>query len=227
MNRPHIYPVIHLGSFDIEHTLEQVKLAQACGADGVFLISHTGQDRQVVHRANVVKTHFAPNFKVGINLLSTGNQEAFVWAVDCQADMLWVDAPGVTSNGISDHGRQLKQTTGLKPSIEVFASVAFKYQPIDLDPPRAAQLALEMGFTPTTSGTGTGSAPTVEKIQSMSAATGGKLAVASGMTPDNVALYAPYLKDILVSTGISKNEHELDAARLRQFVNNARVARND
>ena len=84
--------------------------------------------------------------------------------------------------------------------------------------------ALAAGFIPTTSGSGTGSAPDLEKIVAMSRATGGVLAIASGMTPWNVAQYAPYLSHILVATGIALDEHRIDADKLCLLIANARVA---
>ena len=220
---PNIYPVIHLRQSPLEHTLNEVAIAQRAGARGVFLISHTGDDDLVVQRADSVKRAVS-GFKVGINLLSTDNITALRLAIECNADMLWIDAPGVTSQGITPEARIFADAALYKPSLEIFASVAFKYQPVDNDPPAAAKKALAMGFKPTTSGVGTGSAPTVEKIASMSAVVKGKLAVASGMTPDNVAAFAPYLSDILVATGVGKNEYEIDEMQLSQLVQNSQAA---
>lgn len=220
---PNIYPVIHLRQSPLEHTLNEVAIAQRAGAQGVFLISHTGEDDFVVQRADSVKRAVA-GFKVGINLLSTDNITALRLAIDCNADMLWVDAPGLTSQEITPEARIFADAALYKPSLVVFGSVAFKYQAVDTNPPLAAQNALALGFRPTTSGTGTGSAPTVEKIAAMSTAVKGKLAVASGMTPENVGLFAPYLSDILVATGVGKNEYEIDEGKLTQLVQNATAA---
>jgi len=72
------------------------------------------------------------------------------------------------------------------------------------------------GFIPTTSGSATGKAPQLAKIISMSQH--GVLAVASGMTPDNVSDYAPYLSHILVSTGISLDEYRIDPDKLKRLI---------
>lgn len=104
------------------------------------------------------------------------------------------------------------------PAISVFGSVAFKYQPDEPNPAEAARQALAVGMIPTTSGAATGLAPEIAKIKGMSAAASGRLAVASGMTPDNVAEYAPHLSHILVATGVARDEHTLDPLLLRRFV---------
>lgn len=48
------------------------------------------------------------------------------------------------------------------------------------------------------------------------------LAIASGITPDNIKRYLPYADCYLVATGISKSFTELDEARLRALVGRVR-----
>ena len=49
-------------------------------------------------------------------------------------------------------------------------------------------------------------------------ATSGLLAVASGMTPDNISEFKPYLSHVLVSTGISKDEYHFDEEKINAFI---------
>ena len=57
------------------------------------------------------------------------------------------------------------------------------------------------------------------KIQRMSeAADGHPLAIASGVTPDNVNDYLPYINAFLVSTGISKDFHNLDLEKTKELM---------
>jgi predicted TIM-barrel enzyme len=141
---------------------------------------------------------------------------------DLNLDYLWGDNCGVSSKGLTTRGEELSAWAKRHPNQRVFASVAFKYQPAEPDPAEAARQALAAGFIPTTSGSATGSPPTLEKIRSMSEAAGGKLAIGSGMTVENVREYIPYVSHILVSTGISQDEHRWDQARMRAFVNEVR-----
>ena len=68
--------------------------------------------------------------------------------------------------------------------------------------------------------TSTGHAPDPQKIFAMGE--GGALAIASGMTPENVATYAPALTHILVATGVSRTEHHIDPAKLSALIGQLR-----
>lgn len=214
-----VLPVVHY--LNRELALEQVELARFCGANGVFLISHHSNDAELVQVAAEAK-QLHPELPIGINLLSDGALSACRHAAAIGLDMVWADDMGVDSRGVRDLGRALSDFGRENPSIQLFASVAFKYQPLEIDPPVAAWNAQQLGFTPTTSGSGTGSAPSVEKIIAMSAATGGQLAIASGMTPENVAQFAPHLSHILVATGVGLDEYRIDPQLLNRLIWNAR-----
>jgi predicted TIM-barrel enzyme len=76
----------------------------------------------------------------------------------------------------------------------------------------------------TTSGPGTGAEAGLVKIQRMKQAIGGfPLAIASGITPENVAQYLPFADCFLVDTGISKTFTEIDPSRLQDLVNRVRA----
>lgn len=223
-----VYPVVH--HLDAATTLAQVELARACGASGVFLISHEGHDDHLVAVASAAKAamrqmdkalcvgNVASNWPVGINLLSRPALAAFDAAVEAGLDMAWVDKPGCTSAGLTPAGAVLAEKLFKHSHLSFFASVAFKYQALEVDPIEAARVARVAGFIPTTSGPATGIAPDVEKIRAMSGDGAFPLATASGMTPDNVAGHLPYLTHILVSTGIALDEHRIDEAKLRLFI---------
>lgn len=232
---PRILPVIHLvmsNNVDdlIKHGLRESNIAFECGADGVFLISHFGQDRDVLTVANVLKERF-PDKLIGVNLL----QHSLTKAVSlCQErvpalDLLWHDSPGVRSDGVSNEAKAISARQE-SFSFSIYGSVAFKYQPHDPLPGEAALLASELGFLPTTSGAGTGSAPSVEKIAMMQNALRAEkhtlqpFAVASGMTPENVTEFAPFVTDLIVSTGISVRDGEFSPELLREFIQKARAA---
>lgn len=209
-----IYPVIHYK--DDETTINEAKIAHNAGADGVFLISHLGSNERLIPLAVEIKKLLG--FKVGLNFL--GDDAIYTAKVvkDNDLDMVWSDYCGVSSLGLSFEGFELQAWARQNKQIDVFASVAFKYQAEEPNPKLAAQLADSAGFIPTTSGSGTGQAPTVDKISSMYKATGGKLAVASGMTPDNISEFKPYLSHVLVSTGISKDEYHFDEEKINAFI---------
>lgn len=226
---PKIHVVIHHQTDDL--TLDQASLAIRLGADGVFLISHEGRDSALLPLCKALKSNLrsidataSPAPLVGLNLLKAEPVNAFELAMEWGADALWVSSPGVTSSGVTSAGRRLEQLVKANQGPNVFGCVAFKYQPIEPDPQAAARAALALGMHPTTSGAGTGMAPDIEKIRGMSSAVGGKLAIASGMTPDNIESYAPFVSDVLVSTGVSQDTHRIDPDKFLVFREKARSA---
>jgi len=221
-----IYPVIHY--LDAATALGQVVIAKQCGADGVFLISHHGRDDDLISVARESKQRH-PDFQIGINLLSNSPRFAAESALEVGLDMVWaddmgVDSRGITTGGDGGGGAWLSDFAHKHPAIKLFASVAFKYRPHEPHPDIAAERALIEGFIPTTSGSGTGSAPDVSKIALMSKAADGQLAIASGMTPENVADYAPYLSHILVATGIAVDDYRMDAGKLTRLISVAKAS---
>lgn len=216
-----VYPVIHY--LDRATAMAQVIVAREAGANGVFLISHHGNDTELSYVAREAKKAH-PDFAIGINLLSRSPLDAVIHALAGDLDMVWADDMGVDSRGVSLEGTALAEFAARWQPLLLFASVAFKYRAPDPDPAQAAQNALNVGFIPTTSGSATGSAPDIAKIVAMSEAVNGKLAIASGMTPDNIATYAPYLSHVLVATGVASDEHRIDRVKLEQLVASAHAA---
>ena len=213
--QPLVYPVIH--HLDAPTTFSEIQVARTCGADGVFLISHDGADLELV---DVARTAIRENagFPIGLNLLSMGCVQAAMMALEAGSDMLWADDMGVDSQGLTAAGQEMATIARDHPRLQLFASVAFKYRPHEPNPVGAAAHARAAGFIPTTSGDATGHAPDPQKIFAMGE--GGALAIASGMTPENVATYAPALTHILVATGVSRTEHHIDPAKLTAFIGN-------
>lgn len=209
------YPVIHF--LNCQLALNEVGVARDAGADGVFLISHHGDDDALLDVARDARDAY-PGFPIGINLLSRPAEDAVRAAVAHGLPMVWADDMGVSSAGLSEEGVRLSALARTYPGLMLFASVAFKYQAPEPQPEEAARQALAAGFLPTTSGAGTGQAPEVSKVASMSAAAGGLLAVASGMTPENIATFAPHLSHCLVATGIGLDEHRIDFEKLVRFI---------
>lgn len=218
-----VYPVIH--HLNVNLSVEQAKVAKDAGADGVFLISHHGKNMELCEVRKILKTEL-PLFRVGFNFLGWDSCRAHYITGYHGGDMLWLDAPGINGNTISDDALKLLKSESDLFSITarrfpIFASVAFKYQPIDEKPASAAKLARAVGWIPTTSGTATGSPPTIDKIKSMFVSHE-TLAVASGMTPENVGDYKHFLSHILVSTGVSINDYQFDYEKLRIFIAKAK-----
>lgn len=218
-NSPKVLPVIH--HLDYDTSLKQAILAKGAGADGVFIISHHNEDDDVLTIAEDLKEYLS-GFKVGINLLSRTPQEACQSAKEKGLDMVWVDNAGVRSDKVEYLAFWLAEFGLKNPELEIFGSVAFKYQRIDHDPAVAAAKANQLGLIATTSGSATGVAPDVSKIRSMSAAAAGRLAIASGMTVDNIDEFKGHLSHVLVSTGVSKDDYHFDPQELVKFIQRAK-----
>lgn len=204
MNKPSLRLVVH--HRDRETSFAQAQLAADAGADGVFLIAHSGGDAELPWLGAELVRAF-PTLRVGVNLLSVDPLDAFALAVAARLHAVWWDHLEVSSSGLTLTGQRLADLVRASPDIEAFASVAFKYQAPDPDPPAAARIARTAGMIPTTSGPATGVAPKPAKIQDMSREAGGQLAIASGITPENAAGYLPWCSHLLVATGVSSDTH--------------------
>jgi uncharacterized protein len=208
-----------LAVIHVENTEQAVRnaiLAKENGVDGVFLINHNIGYVALLH-AYVKIICELPHFWVGLNFLDLGRRAVAV--MPQQADGLWVDNAGISEHGDNpiaeavcfNRSRESRGWNGL-----YFGGVAFKYQDPVADVAAVARLAVPYVDVVTTSGNGTGQAADLDKIIKMKAAIGKHpLAVASGITPENVLVYAPYVDCFLVATGISHSHTELDSVRVR------------
>lgn len=212
-----ILPVIHVASQ--VQTLRNVRIAREAQTDGVFLINHQMSSRALlaIHRA-VVAEH--PDWWVGVNCLDLSPEEVFQH-IDNTVSGVWVDNALIDENSdVQIEAEYVLDTrkssgwTGL-----YFGGVAFKYQrPVD-DLTQAAISASPYMDVVTTSGPGTGEAALPEKLKIMKQALGAHpLAIASGITPENVGDYLSSADCFLVATGISKSFEELDPDRVNMLV---------
>ena len=212
-----IYPVIHLE--DVPLALDQADIAFECGADGVFVISHNGDDEEAAEVARKIKAKYKDK-QIGVNLLSTNPANAVRMAEGL--NMIWFDSCGIVNGDHETQSPLVIQRMGEVFDLKVFGGIAFKYKQHDFKAAASALCAHEIGLIPTTSGAGTGFAPDLQKIIDMSKAVNGNLAIASGMTPDNIEEFAPYLQYILVATGVSIDAYHFDYEKLRTFIGKVR-----
>jgi hypothetical protein len=208
-----VHAVIHLR--DRAQTAAAGRLLADSGITSVFVIDHHGGSlSELLDAAARLRADFG--FTVGVNALGfappvvlDGVRRAVVdGGIDRAPEGIWVDD---LLGGDDDVGQAaaafellgdpaLAQTT-------YFGGVAFKYtRTYTDDPARAAsEAAMLHGYTDvvTTSGPGTNRMASVAKVASMRDALGEqRLALASGVAPDNIARYAPYVTDVLVSSSL-------------------------
>lgn len=166
-----------------------------------------------------------PDWWVGVNFLDLEPEFAFAELTPTVAG-LWVDSAEVDERS----SEQVAAERILKAQEEsgwrglYFGGVAFKHQRHVNDVAAACGVARRFMDVVTTSGSGAGRPPEVGKIRAMKLALGEfPLAIASGITPENVGDYLGVADCFLVATGISKNFHELNPVRVKALVDRVRA----
>jgi predicted TIM-barrel enzyme len=157
---------------------------------------------------------------IGLNCLDLTPTETFERIPDGVAGV-WVD------NALIDEGQAAQPAAEAVLTAQqqrnwqglYFGGVAFKYQtPVD-DVALAAQQAAPYMDVITTSGVATGQAADRQKIAAMKSVLGEKpLAIASGISPENVEHYLDVADCFLVATAISQSFSDLDPRRVEALV---------
>lgn len=212
-----VLPVIHVASE--AQAIRNAEIAWSAGCDGIFLINHgIGHGELLAIHAAVAAR--GPGRWIGVNCLDLDPGSAFA-ALNGRVDGLWVDNARIdertTDQPAADAIDRARRSSGWGGLY--FGGVAFKYQRQVDDLGTAARSARPYLDVVTTSGPGTGQAANHQKIADLKAALGDfPLAIASGITPENVASYLPIADCFLVATGISRDFDELDPVRVRALV---------
>lgn len=212
-----VLPVIHILNKD--QVEEQVSLVVSSGADGFWLINHdtNNSDQITLEFAEKYIAQY-PELIIGVNLLSLEPDQAIDEVLKTQIKYLWLDYAGIHSVMPDASLLERQKYVIEQHNLTIFGGTAFKYQAIEPDPVAAAKLSQRYGIICTTSGSRTGHAADYEKISSMSNAVSGKLALASGLTLDNLPDYQPHLEYALVATGLSLDYYHFDPVLLSGFI---------
>ncbi|MCC7522904.1 hypothetical protein IT407_03850 [Candidatus Uhrbacteria bacterium] len=217
---PVLLAVIHVDNE--EQASENVDIAFNQGADGVFLINHSmsaGSLRDIYCK---IRSARADEW-IGLNFLGAPRVRLFNGLVPGDASGVWTDNAGYGEAQdplfVTKSLHEIRQNSKHAMKCLYFGGVSFKHQH-DTDniesACKAASSCVPYVDVITTSGTKTGEPPSVEKIIAMRQAIGKHpLAIASGMTPENVHPFLPHVDAFLVATGISKSFTELDPERVR------------
>lgn len=222
---PKFHVVIHVR--DNHQACEQVGIATQNGADGVWLIDHRRPWFQLWKTFQVVRMSY-PSLQMGINFLDLDPEEVFQLPIDLHSiNGVWADNAQIYEGNVLHHEAEkvwrAKYQSGWKGAY--YGGVAFKGQRRVHDVAEVAAAAIPYMDVITTSGNGTGIAASLEKIRMMKEAVGDHpVALASGVTSDNVEDYLPYVDVFMVASGISKDFHTLDpekVARLAEVIRRA------
>ena len=216
-----VLPVIHATSS--EQVLRNVEVAIEAGADGVWLVNHSISHRALMEVHNTV-AHTYPKLWVGVNSLGA----SLPWVnVHPNVQGMWADNARVYERDEKQPIAELAYRVMRSGWDGIyFGGVAFKGQR-RVKPElygEAARKAMPYMDVVTTSGPGTGQAADVDKVRVMKEAIGDfPLAIASGITPDNVGDYLPHADCFLVASGISDDFENLNLGLTRRLVEAVRV----
>lgn len=197
------------------------------GVDGVFLINHGVPHKALLGWTEEVAKKY-PDVWVGLNMLPLTALEAFNEIPETlfsYVKAIWVDDANI--NEASPHSQPypsrvldkicLRKFPGL-----YFGGISFKYQRAinSMDSAKAAKIARNYMHVVTTSGSGTGKPPDVDKIAMMRLAAGeSPLAIASGIAENNIRDFLPHrVACYMVATGVSDNFHDLSVDRMKELV---------
>lgn len=230
---PAILPVIHV--LDNQQVETNLRVVIGEGAQGVFLINHDFDVDTFLPIIRHARKMF-PELWLGVNFLAVDGSKAFPILADLQNEGIYVDAYWADDACIDEHTDEqvkAKEIDRIRGECGwqglYFGGTAFKKQrPVAPEHhATSATIAARHMDVVTTSGVATGQEAGQAKIESFRSGLGDTaLAIASGVTPDNVANYARDVDAILVATGINHDEdfYNIDRHRLRQLLQNSRIA---
>jgi uncharacterized protein len=220
-NRHVVLAVIHVE--DAAQASANTRIARDTGCDGVFLINHHISHQTLLKIHHELHKQF-DDWWVGVNCLDLPPDQVFS-AVSKEVAGIWVDNAHI--NERTHHQPEAERTDLARKESGwnglYFGGVAFKYQRHVADLGAAAKVAQRYMDVVTTSGPGTGQAASRDKIVALREALGDSpLAIASGITPENVGDYLDVADCFLVATGISVSFTQIDPSRARALVQRVR-----
>ncbi|CAN1210961.1 Adenine phosphoribosyltransferase [Tumidithrix helvetica PCC 7403] len=197
-------PVIHPIARDT--AIQSIDTAVRAGADGVFLINQGMSSSQVLDFIPEVRRRY-DDLWIGVNLLGSDPEEVIGLIARLPVGGIWSDNAEIDEQSdtqpAGERFRQARHKTGWEGLY--FGGVAFKYQrevPASLLPDAARKASPWMDVI-TSSGPGTGYAATVEKARALRSGAGTHpVALASGVSPENVDGFLPYVDAYLVASEI-------------------------
>lgn len=195
-----ILPVIHIETE--AQAVVNAAMAEKEGCDGVLLIDMRGYGHQKLFSIYDAVRSKLPNFWIGLNCLDLHPASAFT-QIPSEVNGYWADNAGIYdfAHTEADVIREARTKSGWKGLY--FGGVAFKYQNPVRDVESVTRVATIYMDVVTTSGPGTGLAADPEKIRKMKSAIGNfPLAIASGITHDNIGDYLGNSDCYIVSTGL-------------------------
>jgi predicted TIM-barrel enzyme len=179
------------------HAVENVRIAQDAGADGVMLIGHRLKHQDISYIFDVVRVLF-PSLWIGVNFLD----------IDVRASRSQLQSVLHTMHGLQGLWMDTlpREPLGVQ-GVRMYGNVAFKHRDALLcgDALKSScDEAVRVVDVVVTSGNKTGSPPSIEKLSELSGYVDGRtpLVVASGVDVSNVGAMLPFVKEFFVATSV-------------------------
>ena len=231
--KPVVFPVIHV--LDHDQTERNIDLALNQGVAGVFLINHDFGVEPFLPIIRSIRSTF-PNLWLGVNFLAVTGKYAFPILAElgnggCGIDGYWADDARIDEKRGVNHQPEAEEILSIKQQCGwnglYFGGTAFKKQRAvaQSDYQQSAAIASNWMDVVTTSGVATGREAGTEKVEIFRQGVDDKaLALASGITPENVTHYAGLVDAMLVATGISPpgDFYNIDPIRLSKLIEQIR-----
>lgn len=202
-----IIPVIHI--VNDKQVFTNVEICKLNGIKKIFLIDHIGIDRSLPSYSEEIKDKYG--LWVGINLLGEDIEKILTradeWYLLNKTDAIWSD-DGLTH---FDMDKLMEIDCKNRYEGQFFGGLAFKYQKQPEDLGLACLKSKFITDVSVTSGSMTGSAPTKVKIEEIRKHLGTThpLAIASGVSVDNIKSFIGLAQYAMVATSITDNKTEL------------------
>lgn len=223
-----IYPVVHIN--DSAEAVRQAHLALDSGSDGIFLIDHLNKNNRTLFETYQALVQDSPDVFIGLNMLTTPvagmaldelNMALEDGEISRLPDGLWFDDARL----LPVMALEAMQRNPRLARVRLLGGAAFKYTAYYTDEPdeaaRQAAFVAPLVDVVTTSGRGTGKPPSPQKIQSMKQTIGeAPLAIASGVSVDNLHEYAGAVDQLLVSTSVEVEPYSgiFEPAKLKELI---------
>lgn len=228
---PVVLPVIHV--LNNEQAELNTKRAIEGGCGGVFLINHDFDVDEFLPIIKHVRKTF-PDIWLAVNFLAVTGKHAFptlgqLKDEGIKVDGYWGDDARIDEFSDKNHQSEAEEILRVKKDSGwdgmYFGGTCFKKQREVLPEhyPTSAKLATHFMDVVTTSGVATGHAADTDKIKTFRNACGDKpIALASGITPENVHEYFDLVDCLMVATGINIQDdfYNIDPIRLAKLMDN-------
>jgi hypothetical protein len=185
-----------------EQVVQNINTIIQCGLDSAFLINHEVSGFELLDEADWLTKNY-PAFNLGLNILDFPTQHA----LRSSKLPIWCDRTPTCAD------------YNMRTSKRVFGGLAFKYQPQPDDLKTACENIKSCCDVATTSGDGTGIPASRSKIQLIRQYLGDfPLAVASGVSSENIKDYADLVDYVLVASSITDSNELIVKDKLLELV---------